>query len=196
MRLVYEAMLYPLLTVLMKWRCSLFGRTFKSPSPNDANRNMKSAKKRETKTEEPHQDLVTVKAESESEEAFEVCVGEDGFHIQIKEEPHSQEIGEEQGEDTSDCKSGTVTSDSDGHQQEDYIKEEHHSIHVKEEEELWLKDERDSDEGEADEREEEGTGCIIYFLYLLHASNTSSLNDAFKPAEATKRPQQDIISGS
>lgn len=136
---------------------------------------MKSAKKKETKTEDPHHDLVTVKAESESEEAFEVCVGEDGFHIQIKEEPHSQEIGEEQGEDTSDCKSGTVTSDSDDHQQEEYIKEEHHSFHVKEEEEPWLKDERDSDEEEADEREEEGTGCNIYlFFYLLHASNSFS----------------------
>lgn len=121
---------------------------------------MKSAKKNQTRTEEQHQDLVTVKAESESEEAFEVCVGEDGFNVQIKEEPHSQEIGEEHNGDESDCKSGTVTSDSDIHQQEEHIKEEHTPIHVKKEEELWLKEEKDSEEEEeeADEREEEGTG--------------------------------------
>lgn len=119
---------------------------------------MKSAKKNQARPEDQHQDLVTVKAESESEEAFEVCVGEDGFNVQIKEEPHSQEIGDE-----SDCKSGTVTSDSDIHQQEEHIKEEHTPIHVKKEEDLWLKEEKDSgeeeeEEEEADEREEGGTG--------------------------------------
>lgn len=118
---------------------------------------MKSAKKEQTKTEEQYQDLLTVKAETESEVAFKVCVGEDGFNIQIKEEPHSQETEEDPDGDTSDCKSGTVTSESDIHQPEEYIKEEHNSIHVKEEEELWLKEERDSEE-EADEREEESTG--------------------------------------
>lgn len=116
---------------------------------------MTSAKKEQTKTEEQHQDVVTVKAEVESEEALKVCVVEDGLNIQIKEEPHSQEIGAEHHGDTSDCKSGTVTSESD--QPGEYIKEEHDSIHVKEEEELWLKEEGDSAE-EADEREEESTG--------------------------------------
>lgn len=119
---------------------------------------------KQTETEQPHGDLVTIKAESESEEAFEVRVGEDGFHIQIKEEPESQEIGGERSGDAPECKSGTVTSDSDVHQQEEDIKEEHHpSVHVKEEEEeLWLKEERDSEEEEEeeddDEREEDGTG--------------------------------------
>lgn len=116
---------------------------------------MKSAKREQTKTEEHHQDVVTVKAETESEEALKVCVGEDGLDIQIKEEPDSQEIGEEHNGDTSDCKSGTGTSESD--QPEEYIKEGRDSIHVKEEEEPWLKEERDSEE-EADEREEESTG--------------------------------------
>lgn len=116
---------------------------------------MKSAKREQTKTEEQHQDVVTVKAETESEEALKVCVGEDGLDIEIKEEPDSQEIGEEHNGDTSDCKSGTVTSESD--QPEEYIKEDRDSIHVKEEKELWLKEERDSEE-EADEREEESTG--------------------------------------
>lgn len=143
--------------IVIHRRCSLFARTLKRTNPNAAIINMKSAKKEQTKTEEQHQDLVTVKAETESEEAFEVCVGEDGLNIQIKEEPHSQEIGEEHNGDTSHCKSATVTSESDIHQQEEYIKEEYNSIHVKEEEELWLKEERDSEE-EADEREEESTG--------------------------------------
>lgn len=119
---------------------------------------MKSAKKSQTKTEEQHQDLVTVKAETDSEEAFKVCVGEDGLNIRIKEEPHSREIGEEHNGDTSGCKSGTVTSESDIHQPKEYMKEEHDSIHVKEEEELWLKEESDTEEEEADEREKESTG--------------------------------------
>lgn len=119
---------------------------------------MKAAKKQK-RAEEPLQDPIKVKAESESEETFEVCVGEDGFNVQIKEEPHSQEIGEDHNGDESDCKCGPVTSDSDVHQQEGHIKEEQNSIHVKEEEEeLWLKEERDSEEedDQAHEREEEG----------------------------------------
>lgn len=118
---------------------------------------MKSAKEEQTKTEEQHQDLLTVKAERDAEEAFKVRVGEGGLNIRIKEEPHSQEIGEELNGDTSDYKSATVTSESDIHQLEGYVKEEHNSIHVKEEEELWLKEERDSEEG-ADDIEEESAG--------------------------------------
>lgn len=154
---MFETIRYLLRAILIHRRCSLFGTQFKSPNPNTNNINMKSAKKEQTKTEEQYQDLLTVKAETESEVAFKVCVGEDGFNIQIKEEPHSQETEEDPDGDTSDCKSGTVTSESDIHQPEEYIKEEHNSIHVKEEEELWLKEERDSEE-EADEREEESTG--------------------------------------
>lgn len=133
---------------------------------------MKSAKKEKTKTEEQHQNLVPIKAETESEDAFEVCVGEDGFNIQIKEEPYSQEIGEDPSRDTSDWKCGTVTSESDIHQLEEYIKDEHNSIHVKEEEELWLKEERDSEDEEADEREEESTGrqCENNATYATFAS--------------------------
>lgn len=151
---MFETILHHLGAIFIHRPCSLFPKALKRPNPNADNINMKSAKKEQTKTEEPHQDLLTVKAETESEEAFKVCVGEDGLNVQIKEEPHSQEIGEELN---GDCKSGTVTSESDLHQMEEYVKEEHHSIHVKEEEELWLKEERDSEE-EADEREEESPG--------------------------------------
>lgn len=111
----------------------------------------------QTRTEEPQQDRIQVKAEpepEEAEEALEVCVGEEGFHVQIKEEPHSQEIGE-------DCQ-------CDVHQQEEHIKEEHikeeqHSTRVKEEqeeeqEELWLKEERDSGEEEQEEEQAERGG--------------------------------------
>lgn len=131
---------------------------------------MKSAKKQK-RTEEPQQHPIKVKAESEPEETFKVCVGEDGFNVQIKEEPHSQEIGEDPNGDHSDRKCGPVTSDSDAHQQEEPIKEEQNSIHVKEEEEeLWLKEERDSEEEEEQqaherEEEEEGTGRLMRLLH-------------------------------
>lgn len=111
---------------------------------------MKSAKKLKRR-EEPQQHPVQVKAESEPEETFEVCVGEHGFNVQIKEEPHSQEIGGD-----------PVTSfgTSDVHQQEGHIKEEPTSVPVKEEEEeeLWLKEERDSEaeDDRAHDREEGG----------------------------------------
>lgn len=137
--------------------------------------NMKSAKKQKT-AEEPQQDPVQVKAESEPEETLEVCVGEDGFNVQIKEEPHSQEIGEDRHGDQSDCKCGPVTSDWDVPQLEEPIKEEQSSIHVKEEEEeeeLWLKEERDSGEEDQapgrgeEEEEEEGTGRLMRLLHHL-----------------------------
>lgn len=163
---MFEAIRYLLRAVffLINRRRSLFGRTLQSPNPNADSITMKSAKKEHSKTEEQHQDLLTVKAEAESEEALKVCVGEDGFNVQIKEEPHSQEIGEEHSGDTSDCKSGTVTSESDIHQPEEYMKEERHLIHVKEEDELWLKEERDSEE--ADEREEESAGRQVLFTFF------------------------------
>lgn len=128
---------------------------------------MKSAKKQK-RTEEPQQDPIKVKAESEPEETFEVCVGEDGFNVQIKEEPHSQEIGEDHNGDESDCKCGPVT-DSYVHQQEEHIKEEQNSIHVKEEEEeLWLKEERDSEEEDDQAHEREGGGGTGRLMTLLH----------------------------
>lgn len=120
---------------------------------------MKSAKREESSREEQHEDLVPVKAEAEPEEAFKAGVGEDGLSIQIKEEPHPQEIGEEQDGEASDCKSGP--SEPDFHQPGEYVKEEDDSIQVKEEEELWMKEERNSEE-EADEREEESTGRQCY----------------------------------
>lgn len=125
---------------------------------------MKSAKKslrNKTKTGEQQQDLVIVKTESELEEgSHEVCIHGDGFNIQIKEEPHSQEIGEEHNEDPSSCsdtKPDIVTSGSEVHHQQEHMKEECDSNHVKEESESWLKEERDS-EGEAEERKEVCTG--------------------------------------
>lgn len=125
---------------------------------------MKSAKKKslqnKNKTGEQQQDLVIVKTESELEEgSHEVCIRGDGFNIQIKEEPHSQEISEEHNGDLSGCpdtKPGTVSPGSDIHEQE-HIKEERDSDQVKEELESLLKEEKDSG-GEAEEREEVCTG--------------------------------------
>lgn len=148
---------------------------------------MKSAKKQK-RNEEPQQDPIQVKAESEPEETFEVCVGEDGLNVQIKEEPHSQEIGEDHNGEQPDCKCGPVTSDSDFQQQQEPIKEEQSSLHVKEEEEeLWLKEERDSEEDEAREREDEGTGRLMRLLHHLLKSGRVRVSvyiRYFEPAKA------------
>lgn len=122
---------------------------------------MKSAKKSlqiKNKAGEEQQVPVVVKTESELEEGSHEVRG-DGFNVQIKEEPHSQEISEDHNGDLSHCpdtKPGTVSSGSDIQEQE-HMKEECDSGHVKEELEPWLKEERDS-EGEAEEQDEVCTG--------------------------------------
>lgn len=130
---------------------------------------MKSAKKKslrnKAKRGEKQPDEVTVKTECESEEgSHEVYTNGDGLNIQIKEEPHSQEISEEsKGDSPSSCvdtKPDTVTPGSDVHLQQGHIKDEHDSDHqleyefteaaVKEEAESVIKEERDREE-EADD---------------------------------------------
>lgn len=120
---------------------------------------MKSTKG-EAKTEETQSDAVTIKAEhkleqgSDGEEGFsEVYTNGHGLNIQIKEEPHSQEISEEHSEDTEDTKPDTIT---DAYISQGHIKEEFDSCHpphyefteaaVKEEPESWVKEERESEE--------------------------------------------------
>lgn len=118
-------------------------------------------------TREEH-DVVVVKLKTENEFELDGDASEDssevytnGLHIQIKEEPYSQKISQEPDDwDTSSCldtKPHTVTFRSDDVQhQELRIKDECDSDHqseydlsetsVKEEEELWIKEDRDSEE--------------------------------------------------
>lgn len=120
---------------------------------------MKSTKG-EAKTEETQSDAVTIKAEhkleqgSDGEEGFsEVYTNGHGLNIQIKEEPHLQEISEEHSEGTEDTKPDTIT---DAYISQGHIKEEFDSYHpphyefteaaVKEEPESWVKEERESEE--------------------------------------------------
>lgn len=131
----------------------------------------KSLKNKPKKGEKQQEDVVKVKTESEleeEEEGFnEVYINGDGLNIQIKEEPHSQEISVEHNGDPSSCsdtKADTETSRPDFHHQhqQGHIKEECDSDHlpeydfteaaVKEESESWIKEEKDSEE-EAEERE-------------------------------------------
>lgn len=132
--------------------------------PNGDDMKMQSAKKKnKNKADEEQHQLIIVKTESELDEGSEVCIHDSGLHIQIKEEPHSREIGKEDSGDSSghsDFNTNTVTHDEpdDDHHQQEHIKEECESSHVKEEAEAWLKDERDSEEEEGDDREEGSTG--------------------------------------
>lgn len=121
-------------------------------------------------------DVVRVKAESELElqgEAEEAYTNRGGLNIQIKEEPHSQEISEEHNVDSSSCldtKPETVASRSAVHHQQGPIKDECDSdlqpeydfteAAVKEESELWVKEERDSWIKEERDREQEASGNI------------------------------------
>ncbi|KAA8591708.1 hypothetical protein FQN60_017082 [Etheostoma spectabile] len=106
-------------------------------------------------------DVVKVKTESELELQGEVeeYTNRGALNIQIKEEPHSQEISEGHNVDSSSCldtKPETVASRSDGHHQQKPIKDEWDSdphpeydfteTNVKEESELWIKEERDSEQ--------------------------------------------------
>ncbi|KAG7216924.1 hypothetical protein INR49_001578, partial [Caranx melampygus] len=137
---------------------------------------MKSAKKKSKRAERQHT-VVIVKTENdpelggEAEEgSTEVYTNGDGLCIHIKEEPHAQEIWEQEcNGDTSGTKPDTVTSRSDAQQhQQGHIKDECDSDHQsecelseaavkeeqeeEEEEETWIKQDRDSEE------EAEGTG--------------------------------------
>lgn len=118
-------------------------------------------------------DGLIIKTESELEEdSQEVNASGDGLNIQIKEEPHSQEIGEEQqhngdSSSCSDTKPDTVASWSGVHHHQALVKDECDSDHqphneftetaVKEESESWIKEERDGEE-EAEEGEGICTG--------------------------------------
>lgn len=136
-----------------------------------ADRKMKSAKKKsspnKTKTDAKQGDLVIVKTEDElqvdgevEEDCKECCSNGDGLNIQIKEEPHSQEIGEEHYGDTLRCLDtmpDNVTpklddwhqlehlkSESDSDQQPGYELTADYDAVVKEE--SWIKEEGDSGE--------------------------------------------------
>lgn len=122
---------------------------------------MKSTKG-EAKIEETQSDAVTIKAEhkleqgSDGEEGFsEVYTNGHGLNIQIKEEPHSQEISEEHSEGTEDCLDTKPDTITDAYISQGHIKEEFDSYHsphyefteaVKEEPESWVKEERESEE--------------------------------------------------
>ncbi len=133
---------------------------------------MKSAKKSsqiKPKKGDKQKDVLIVKTESELEEGLpEVYINGDGLSIQVKEEPHSQEISVELNGDppsSPDTKPDVVTPRSDVYHQykQAHIKEECDSDHlpeyeffeaaVKEESESWIKEERDGYE-EAEERGE------------------------------------------
>lgn len=122
---------------------------------------MKSTKKKslqnKTKTAGQQQDPVIVKTESGVQlDSHQASIHGDSLNIQIKEEPHSQEICEVHNGEPSSCsdtKPDTVTSGSEVNHQQEHIKEECDSEHVKVEPELWLKEEKDS---EGEEEEEEG----------------------------------------
>lgn len=110
---------------------------------------MKSTKKKsllnKTKTVGQQQDPVIVKTESGVQlGSHQASIHGDGLNIQIKEEPHSQEICEVHNGEPSGCpdtKPDTVTSGSEVNHQQEHIKEECDSEHVKVEPELWLKEE-------------------------------------------------------
>lgn len=135
---------------------------------------MKSAKKKsllnKAKRGEKQHDAVTVKTEYEAqlegemeEDVKEGYTNGEGLNIQIKEEPHSQEIGEEhRGGDASSCfdtKPDTVAFRPDVHHQHGHVKDEPDSDHqpeyeftagyeaaVKEESDSWIKEERDCEQ--------------------------------------------------
>lgn len=140
---------------------------------------MKSAKKKsllnKAKRGEKQHDAVTVKTEYEAqldgegeEDVKEGYINGDGLNIQIKEEPHSQEISEEyREEDTSsgfDTKPDTGSLKPDIDHQQGHLKEEPDSdpqpesevtagyqAAVKEESDSWIKEERDCAEEEAED---------------------------------------------
>lgn len=126
---------------------------------------MKSTKKKslqnKAKTARQQQDLVIVKTESGvQEDSRQASSHGDVLNIQIKEEPHSQEICEVHNGEPSSCsdtKPDFVTSGSEVNHQREHIKEECDSEHVKVEPESWLKEEKDS-EGEEEEGKEQCTG--------------------------------------
>lgn len=127
---------------------------------------MKSAKKKsllhKAKRGEKRHDAVTVKTECEAELDGEVqeedvkegYINGDGLNIQIKEEPHSQEISEEHGEgDTACCfdtkpDTGTLKADlehlkdePDSDPQPEFELTAGYEAAVKEESNSWIKEE-------------------------------------------------------
>lgn len=123
--------------------------------------NKKKSLRNKTKTAGQQQELVIVKTESGlQEDSHQASLHGDGLNIQIKEEPHSQEICEVHNGEPSSCsdtKPDIVTSGSEVNHQQELIKEECDSEHVKVEPALWLKEEKDS-EGEAEEGKEQCAG--------------------------------------
>uniref|UniRef100_A0A3Q0RPI1 C2H2-type domain-containing protein n=1 Tax=Amphilophus citrinellus TaxID=61819 RepID=A0A3Q0RPI1_AMPCI len=96
---------------------------------------MKSAKG-EAKIEERQSDAITVKAEhkleqgSDGEEGFsQVYTNGHGLIVQIKEEPHSQEISEEHSGDTANCLDTKPDTITDAHLSQGRIKDEFDSDH-------------------------------------------------------------------
>lgn len=139
------------------------------------------ASRHRTKRGEQQRDVVVVKTESEAED---VCTHADGFDIQIKEEPHAQEIGEERNGDPDTATAEVL------HEQE-HVKVECDEQLIKEEPESWVKEERDSgDEEEEEEAQGVCTGrcstsrCSLsshtilwltgFFFFLLLQSNCST----------------------
>lgn len=133
----------------------------------------KTSSLNKAKKREEHDVMVIVKTENELEldgdaekGSSEVYTNGDGLNIQIKEEPHSQEISEEYSDrDASSCsdtKLETVTSRTEVHHQLGRVKDECDSDHqseyelggaaVKQESESWIKEDRDSE----DEAEDPG----------------------------------------
>lgn len=138
--------------------------------PNGDNMKMKSAKSllNKAKRGANQRDVVKVKTEydselegGEEEGSCEVHTNGGGLNIQIKEEPHAQEISEEHNGGSLSCldtKPDTLACRSDVHHQQGLIKDECDSDHqseydfteaaVKEESESWIKEEGDSKEEE------------------------------------------------
>lgn len=103
------------------------------------------ASRHRTKRGEQQRDVVVFKTESEAED---VCSHADGFDIQIKEEPHAQEIGEEHNGDPSCCP-GLDTATAEALHVQEHVKVECDEHLIKEEPESWVKEEQDSGEEEA-----------------------------------------------
>lgn len=100
------------------------------------------ASRHRTKRGEQQRDVLVVKTESEAEDA---CTHADGFDIQIKEEPHAQEIGEEHNGDPSCCPDLDTATAEVLHQQE-HVKVECDEHLIKEEPESWVKEEQGNEE--------------------------------------------------
>lgn len=179
--------------------CFLIHSTIKTRNSNGDNMKESDQKSLLNKAhkQEEHHDVVIVKTENEfeldgdAEKGFsELYTNGDGLNIQIKEEPQSEEISEENSDrDTSSCsdsKPEPVTSRSDLHHQQSHIKAESDSDReseyelsgaaVKQEAESWIKEDRDSEDeaedpgkmqGDNEEGEELCTGTLCCFFLVV-----------------------------